>query len=75
MNERKLGILLGYLNILLHTVIGFLYVPLLLFYIGTNGYGMYQLMGSVVAYLGIMDFGLTNADKYMLLAFECGIQM
>lgn len=79
MNERKLGILISYLNILLHTVIGFLYVPLLLCYIGTNGYGMYQLMGSVVAYLGIMDFGLTNAivrfyARYKALQDRMGIE-
>lgn len=61
MNERKLGILLSYLNITLHAVIGFLYVPLLLHYIGKSGYGLYQLMGSLIAYFGIMDFGLTAA--------------
>lgn len=33
MNQRKLGILLSYLNIALHAVIGFLYVPILLHFI------------------------------------------
>ena len=61
MNERKLGIALSYLNLLLHTAIGFLYVPILLHYIGKSEYGLYQLIGSLIAYFGIMDFGLTNA--------------
>lgn len=61
MSERKLGITLSYLNLLLHTVIGFLYVPILLHYIGKSEYGLYQLIGSLIAYFGIMDFGLTNA--------------
>lgn len=60
-NERKVGILLGYVTILLHTIIGFLYIPILLHYIGKNEYGLYQLMGSLIAYFSIMDFGLTNA--------------
>lgn len=59
--NRKIGIFLSYLNILIHTVIGFLYVPLLLHYIGKSEYGLYQLIGSLIAYFGIMDFGLTNA--------------
>lgn len=46
MNQRKLGIFLSYLNILLQVIIGFIYVPILLHYIGKSEYGLYQLMGS-----------------------------
>ncbi len=60
-NERKIGIVFSYLNILLHTIIGFLYVPILLHYIGKSEYGLYQLIGSLITYFYIMDFGLTNA--------------
>ena len=48
MNERKIGILLSYLNIALHAVVGFLYVPILLHFIGKEEYGLYQLIGSMV---------------------------
>ena len=61
MNQRKAGIFLSYLNIVLHAVIGFLYVPILLHYIGKSEYGLYQLMGSLIAYFGVMDFGLSAA--------------
>ena len=61
MNERKIGILISYLNIILHAVVGFIYVPLLLHYIGKSEYGLYQLIGSFIAYFSIMDFGLTAA--------------
>lgn len=61
MNQRKFGIFLSYLNIMLHAFIGFLYVPILLHYIGKSEYGLYQLMGSLIAYFSIMDFGLTAA--------------
>lgn len=72
MNERKIGILISYLNIVLHAVIGFLYVPILLYYIGKSEYGLYQLIGSFIAYFSIMDFGLTAAvvrfyTKYKVL--------
>ena len=61
MNERKIGILISYVNILLQTLINFIYVPILLYYIGKNEYGLYQLIGSFIAYFSIMDFGLTAA--------------
>ena len=61
MNERKIGILISYINILLQTIINFIYVPILLYYIGKSEYGLYQLIGSFIAYFSIMDFGLTAA--------------
>lgn len=60
-NERKIGIIISYINILLQTLINFVYVPILLYYIGKNEYGLYQLIGSFIAYFSIMDFGLTSA--------------
>lgn len=61
MDERRIGILASYVNIFVQVVVGFLYVPILLHYISKSEYGLYQLIGSLIAYFGIMDFGLTGA--------------
>lgn len=61
MNQRKVGIAISYLNIVLYALMGFIYVPLLLHYIGKSEYGLYQLIGSFISYFSIMDFGLTAA--------------
>lgn len=61
MNQRKIGIFLSYINIMVHAILGFAYVPILLHYIGKNEYGLYQLIGSLISYFSIMDFGLTAA--------------
>lgn len=79
MNQRKIGIFLSYLNIVFQAVIGFLYVPILLHYIGKNEYGLYQLIGSLIAYFSIMDFGLTAAvirfyTKYKSLKDKIGME-
>lgn len=79
MNERKIGILISYVNIALHAVIGFIYVPLLLHYIGKSEYGLYQLIGSFIAYFSIMDFGLTAAivrfyAKYKAINDKIGME-
>lgn len=79
MNQRKLGISLSYLNIALQVIIGFLYVPILLHFIGKSEYGLYQLMGSLIAYFSIMDFGLSAAvirfyAKYRALKDRIGME-
>lgn len=79
MNQRKLGIFLSYLNITLQSLLGFLYIPILLHYIGKSEYGLYQLMGSLIAYFGIMDFGLSAAvirfyAKYLALKDRVGME-
>lgn len=79
MNQRKLGIFLSYLNITLQSLLGFLYIPILLHYIGKSEYGLYQLMGSLIAYFGIMDFGLSAAvirfyAKYLALKDQVGME-
>ena len=60
MNQLKVGSILSYLSMGLNIVIGLFYVPLLLHFLSIEEYGLYQLIGSLVAYLGIMDFGLTS---------------
>lgn len=61
MNQRKAGILLGYLVMAVHALTAFLYVPILLHYIGQNGYGLYQLIGSLISYLTILYSGISAA--------------
>lgn len=60
MNQLRVGALLSYVNMALHILIGLVYVPLLLHYLTVEEYGLYQLIGSLVAYLSVMDFGLSG---------------
>lgn len=79
MNQRKLGIFLSYINIGIQSILGFVYIPILLHYIGRNEYGLYQLMGSFIAYFSIMDFGLSTAvirfyTKYLKQKNQIGME-
>ncbi len=79
MQERKIGICISYLNIIIHAIVGFIYVPILLHYIGKSEYGLYQLIGSLIAYFNVMDFGLTAAvtrfyAKYKALQDRNGME-
>lgn len=59
-SQRKIGVILSYIAIAVNTLVGFFYVPILLKFLGQNEYGLYQLMGSLIAYFSIMDFGLSS---------------
>ena len=60
MNQRKAGVILSYVNMGLQTLIGFIYIPMLLAFLSKEQYGLYQLVGSMIAYIAVMDFGLAN---------------
>ena len=60
MNQRKAGVILSYVNMGVQAVIGFIYIPMLLAFLTKEQYGLYQLVGSMIAYIAVMDFGLAN---------------
>lgn len=59
-DQIKSGALLSYLNIIFTTFSGLLFTPFLLRQLGQSEYGLYMLIGSIVGYIAIMDFGLHN---------------
>ncbi len=70
MNQRKAGVILSYLTQGANSIIQLVYVPMLLYYLTKEQYGIYQLMGSFIAYLAIMDFGLANTTtRYLSQAY------
>ncbi|MGH4052366.1 MAG: lipopolysaccharide biosynthesis protein [Clostridium sp.] len=74
-NQRKAGIILSYISMFFSIIIGIIYVPILLHFLGKEQYGLYQLMGSLIAYIAVMDFGLANTitryySRYLALKDE-----
>ena len=70
MNQRKAGVVLSYVAMGAGSLIQLVYVPMLLYYLTKDQYGIYQLMGSLIAYLAIMDFGLANTTtRYLSQAY------
>ena len=60
MSQLKTGVLLSYLNIILTSALGLVITPFIIKSLGNSEYGLYMLIGSVVAYLSLMDLGLNN---------------
>ena len=59
--QRKIGILLSYISIIVSTLIQLLYTPLLIRQLGQSEYGLYSLVSSIIGYLTILDLGFGNA--------------
>ena len=61
MNQRKLGTILSYLNILVTIVSQFAYTPIMLRILGQSEYGVYSLSQSVIGYLSLLNFGFSGS--------------
>lgn len=61
MNERRIGAILSYLNIAATIIIQFAYTPIMLRILGQNEFGVYSLSNSIVAYLGLLNFGFSGS--------------
>jgi O-antigen/teichoic acid export membrane protein len=60
-NQLKVGAVLSYLSMGLGYIVSLIYTPLMLRLLGQSEYGLYNLVASVVAYLGILNFGFGSA--------------
>ncbi len=61
MNQRKVGALLSYVAQAIHILTGLIYTPVMLRLLGQSEYGLYQLVYSVVSYLGLFSLGFGAA--------------
>lgn len=59
--ERKKGIALGYLNLVVTTAVNLLYTPLLIRMLGQGDYGVFQMTNSVVQALAVLTMGFDFA--------------
>lgn len=59
--QRKSGVILSYIAIIINTIVQLLYTPLLIRSLGQSEYGLYSLVASVIGYLTVLDLGFGNA--------------
>lgn len=59
--ERRNGIILSYILIILNIIIAIFYTPFMTKMLGQSEFGLYSLISSIIGYLTILDFGFGNA--------------
>lgn len=60
-NQLKAGAALSYISMGLGYLVSIIYTPVMLRLLGQSEYGLYNLVSSVVAYLGVLNFGFGSA--------------
>lgn len=60
-SQIKTGAMLSYLSIGIGYLISIIYTPIMLRLLGQSEFGLYSLVVSVVAYLGVLNFGFGSA--------------
>lgn len=74
-NQRKVGIILGYTNILTKNIVNLVYTPMLLFFVGQADYGVYQSCNSFVFSLTLLSFGFSQAYvRFYMLKKAKGVE-
>ena len=68
--QRKVGTLLSYALLLGNTIVNLAYVPILLSFIGVAEFGLYRLLGSIIAYFNVLDFGLSSTITRFLVKYK-----
>lgn len=61
LNQLKAGAALSYISMGLGYLVSIIYTPIMLRLLGQSEYGLYNLVASVVAYLGVLNFGFGSA--------------
>lgn len=61
MKGRKVGVILGYLAMLIQNLASFILTPLLIVAFGDGDFGVYKLVLSISSYFALADLGLSNA--------------
>ncbi len=58
--ELKTGIILSYVQIGLSILIGFIYTPIMLRFLGKNEYGLYNVVSSTISMLSVLSLGFNS---------------
>lgn len=60
-NQLKAGVVLSYATMAVQSIIAIAYTPVMLRLLGKSEYGVYNLVYSVVSYLGLLSFGFGSS--------------
>lgn len=61
MSHRINGALLSYISIGINISIALIFTPILVKSLGKEGYGLFNIVGSIAAYLYLLDFGINDS--------------
>ena len=78
-NNIKLATIISYITLIIGNIISIIYTPFMLATLGSEEYGLFTLVNTIISYIYLLDMGLGNAiirynSKYMAENDEDGLQ-
>ena len=73
MNQKKIGILLSYGNIIITIITNLIYTPIMLKILGQSEYGIYTLSSSLVGYFSLDIASVANTVLGIIIAIFIAI--
>jgi len=70
MNQKKGGTILSFAAILIKIMVVFTYIPFVLDKIGKDNYGLFSIIGSIIAYIAILDFGINDSTLRFFVSYR-----
>ena len=70
MKNKKVGVIVSYLLLILDSIIGVFYTPLLIKALGQTQYGLYDVVNSITAYIAIADIGLGGTITRYIIKYN-----
>ena len=69
-NQRKTGAMLSYIQLILSTIIGLAYTPVMLRILGQSEYGLFGTANSLTSCLSLLSFGVTGAYMKFIMQYR-----
>ncbi|MEL0456395.1 oligosaccharide flippase family protein [Flavobacteriaceae bacterium SZ-1-7] len=69
-NQLKGGAALSYVTIFLTNIVGLVLTPFIIRSLGSAEYGLYTMIGALVGYMSVLDFGLNNTIIRFVAKFK-----
>lgn len=60
-NQKIMGVILSYTAQLIQIITSLIYTPIMLRLLGQSEYGLYQLVNSIISYLGLLSLGFSSS--------------
>lgn len=70
MGQKKAGTILSFFNIFFKILVTFTYIPFVLEKIGKENYGLFSIVGAIIAYIAILDFGINDSTLRFFVRYR-----
>ena len=61
-SQRKAGVILSYVNLIIGCIVPLLYTPIMLRLMGQAEYGLYSLSQSIIGYLTLLNLNILQIN-------------